>query len=172
MAVTPRRRRSVAAPDRVRVSASELNDVLQFMRLLWAIVHALDTASKRMSRHLGVTGPQRLVLRVVGIFPGLSAGQLAATLHVHPSTLTGVLRRLVRQKLLKRARHASDRRRAVLHLTPRGETLNAVTRGTVEESVARALGLASDRDRKATQRVLALLGDGLGRPMPANDRDG
>ena len=75
------------APTRTRLADETLPDVLQFMQLLWAVVHGLDKASKRMSAEIGVTGPQRLVLRVVGLFPGLSAGDLAAILHVHPSTL-------------------------------------------------------------------------------------
>jgi DNA-binding MarR family transcriptional regulator len=65
------------------------------MQLLWAVVHELEITSKRMTGEIGVTGPQRLVLRVVGLFPGLSAGELATILHLHPSTLTGVLQRLV-----------------------------------------------------------------------------
>lgn len=91
MATSPR---STRPADR---AARDLPDVLHFMRLLWAVVHGLDKASRRMARHVGVTGPQRLVLRVVGLFPGVSAGDVAAVLHVHPSTLTGVLRRLVAQ---------------------------------------------------------------------------
>jgi DNA-binding MarR family transcriptional regulator len=96
---------------------TELPDVLQFMQLLWAVVHALERTSKRMSGEIGVTGPQRLVLRVVGLSPGLSAGDLAAVLHVHPSTLTGVLQRLVSQRLLARSDDPRDRRRAILRLT-------------------------------------------------------
>jgi hypothetical protein len=76
----------------------ELPDVLQFMQLLWAIVHALQKTSKRMSAELGVTGPQRLVLRVVGLSPGISAGRLAAVLRLHPSALTGILQRLLNQR--------------------------------------------------------------------------
>lgn len=150
-----------------------LGDVLQFMQLLWGVVHALDTTSKRMRRELGVTGPQRLVLRFVGLFPGLSAGALAATLHVHPSTLTGVLKRLADQRLLKRSQDAADRRRAVLHLTARGEALNLEMRGTVEAAVAEALGHVSRGDRDATRRVLARLTRHLGRPSappPGRDR--
>ena len=77
----------------------QLPDVLQFMQVLWAVVHGLEQTSKRMRGRIGVTGPQRLVLRVVGLFPGLSAGDLATILHVHPSTLTGVIQRLVTQGL-------------------------------------------------------------------------
>ena len=127
------------------------------MRLLWAMAHALQKTSKRMNAELGVTGPQRLVLRVVGLFPGASAGTLSNILHVHPSTLTGVLRRLGDQRLLIRAAHPSDRRRAVLNLTPRGARVNAVSRGTVEVRVGRALKGVSARDRKITRLVLAAL---------------
>jgi MarR family transcriptional regulator, organic hydroperoxide resistance regulator len=103
----------------------ELPDVLQFMQLLWAVVHGLERTSKRMTTELGVTGPQRLVLRVVGLFPGMSAGDLAAILHVHPSTLTGVLRRLSEQGLLLRVSDVQDRRRAILRLSPAGQRVNA-----------------------------------------------
>ncbi|MBI4265811.1 MAG: winged helix-turn-helix transcriptional regulator [Acidobacteria bacterium] len=124
------------------------------MRLLWAMVHALQKASKRMGAELGVTGPQRLVLRVVGLFPGVSAGRLAAILHVHPSTLTGVLQRLVRQRLLIRSADRADRRRAVLALTTRGARLNAANRRTVEARVGLALKRVGARDRAITRLVL------------------
>jgi DNA-binding MarR family transcriptional regulator len=137
--------------------SSNLPDVMQFMRLLWALVHGLERTSKRMTGDIGVTGPQRLVLRVVGLFPGVSAGDLAAVLHVHPSTLTGVIQRLVAQRLLARTDDPRDRRRAVLRLTSRGVRANAVRRGTVEGAVAEALEGVSQRDRRATKRVLARL---------------
>jgi DNA-binding MarR family transcriptional regulator len=124
------------------------------MKLLWAVAHGLERTSKRMRGDIGVTGPQRLVLRVVGLYPGLSAGDVAATLHVHPSTLTGVIRRLVTQRLLIRTHDPRDRRRAVLRLSERGSRANAMRRGTVESAVAKALGSVSERDRAATRRVL------------------
>jgi DNA-binding MarR family transcriptional regulator len=134
-----------------------LPDVLQFMQLLWAVSHGLERRSKRMSSDLGVTGPQRLVLRVVGLSPGLSAGELAATLHVHPSTLTGVLQRLGEQKLLDRVDDPHDRRRAVLRLTRQGTRTNATRTGTVESAIADALKDVSAHDRAAARRVLERL---------------
>lgn len=138
-----------------------LPDVLEFMQLLWAVVHGLEKVSKRMTGEIGVTGPQRLVLRVVGLFPGMSAGDLASVLHVHPSTLTGVLQRLVDQRLLARADDPRDRRRAVLRLTSRGSKVNGVRRGTVEAAVAETLRGVSVRDRAATRRVLERLASHL-----------
>lgn len=138
-----------------------LPDVLQFMQLLWAVVHGLDQTSKRMRSRIGVTGPQRLVLRVVGLFPGLSAGDLATILHVHPSTLTGVIQRVVTQGLLVRADDPRDRRRAILRLTERGGRVNAARRATVESSVAEALDGVSKQDREAARRVLERLAQHL-----------
>ncbi|MBA2258964.1 MAG: MarR family transcriptional regulator [Acidobacteria bacterium] len=136
------------------------------MQLLWAVVHAMGRTSKRMTAELGVTGPQRLVLRVVGLFPGLSAGNLAAVLHVHPSTLTGVLRRLVAQRLLLRVDDPRDRRRAILRLSARGHRVNHVSRGTVESAVGEALDGVGNRDRVATRRVLERLTHHLTSPTP------
>jgi DNA-binding MarR family transcriptional regulator len=140
----------------------QLPDVLDFMQLLWAVVHGLERSSKGMAADLGVTGPQRLVLRVVGLFPGLSAGDLADVLHVHPSTLTGVLQRLVAQRLLVRVADSADRRRAVLRLAPKGARANAKRRGTVEAAVAAALADVQPADRLAARRVLERLAEHLG----------
>jgi MarR family transcriptional regulator, organic hydroperoxide resistance regulator len=150
----------------VQPPSDDLPGVLQFMQLLWAVTHGLERSSKRMNGEIGVTGPQRLVLRVAGLRPGLSAGDLATTLHVHPSTLTGVLQRLVRQRLLTRHYDPRDRRRAVLRLTARGARIGAVTQGTVESAVADALEGVSARDRAATRRVLERLASHL---LPSDD---
>ena len=134
-----------------------LSDTLQFMQMLWALMGVLDRTSKHMAIRIGVTGPQRLVLRLAGLRPGVSAGELAATLHVHPSTLTGVLQRLVQQRLLVRRAYARDRRRAMVQLTARGARINSARTGTVEAAVSRALARVTARDRAACWRVLDAL---------------
>lgn len=151
---------------------AELPDVLRFMQLLWAVVHGLETTSKRMTGELGVTGPQRLALRVVGLFPGVSAGRLAAILHVHPSTLTGVLQRLVAQRLLRRVGDPRDRRRAILHLTARGARVNAARDGTVEAAVAGTLKSTTPGDRAATKRVLQQLAEDLNQGRIGEESEG
>jgi MarR family transcriptional regulator, organic hydroperoxide resistance regulator len=135
------------------------------MRLLWELVHSLERASKRMNQQLGITGPQRLTLRVVGLFPGISAGQLAHILHIHPSTLTGVLRRLIHQRLVARSEAASDRRRVQLRLTPRGARINQRATGTVESAVSAALKRSPRRDRPAAQRLVSGLSAQLHRQL-------
>lgn len=117
-----------------------LGPVLEFMRTLWALDHALQSASKRMESRLRVTAPQRLVVRIVGRYPGISAGELSDVLHLHPSTLTGILRRLADHGLVERQADPGDARRALLSLTARGRAVDALRSGTVEAAVRRALG--------------------------------
>src|SRR5712691_8238461 len=116
-------------------AAYPLDPVLDFMRLLWSIEHGLQKMSKRMESELGITGPQRLVLRVVGQFPGLSAGDLAHIVRLHPSTITGILQRLVQRGLLARERDPSDNRRARLRLKRRAVAYTRTSPRTVEQMV-------------------------------------
>ncbi|MSP58775.1 MAG: MarR family transcriptional regulator [Myxococcales bacterium] len=127
------------------------------MRVVWAVDHGLHSTSKRMSAALGVTGPQRLVIRIVGKFPGISAGRLADILHVHKSTLTGVLRRLEERGVLERKHDSTDGRRAVFDLTARGRELDAQRAGTVEAAVRRALARVPAEKILIAQAVLQVL---------------
>jgi DNA-binding MarR family transcriptional regulator len=129
-----------------------LGKVLDFMRLIWAVDHGLQSLSKKMHASLGLTGPQRVTLRVLGRRPGVTAGDLAGILQVHPSTLTGVLHRLEGRGLVRRTRDPEDGRRALLELTPRGRKLDVPSPGTVESVVARVLsGIPPARIRTAAE---------------------
>ncbi len=141
-----------------------LGEVIEFMRLLWAVDHGLAASSKQMDAAFGVTGPQRLVIRIVGRHPGIAAGRIAEILHVHPSTLTGVLRRLVARGMLTRRVDPADARRALFALTPAGKKLDGVRTGTIEAKVRRALGRVSPRDLVAARKVLAAIAESLSPP--------
>jgi len=132
-----------------------LGRVLEFMRLLWAVDHALQSTSKWMETRLGVTGPQRLVIRMIGCFPGVSAGALADLLHVHPSTLTGVLRRLTDRGVIRRTADPRDSRRALFWLTARGRRVDRLRSGTVEAAITRAIANVPARNRAAARSMLA-----------------
>lgn len=143
----------------------EDGESVHFMRALWKLVHSLDVRSKRMARVLGVTGPQRLVMRMVGRHQGVSPGGLAELLDLHPSTLTGVLARLEQRGYLRRDVDPDDRRRVRLSLTVRGRKVDRERAGTVEAAVRRTLMRADPTQLRHTemliQRVAAeLLRDG------------
>ncbi len=142
--------------NRLGNAGDDLGPVLKFMKQLWALDHGLQLASKRMEATYGITGPQRLVVRLVGRSPGISAGALAEILHVDPSTLTGVLRRLESRGVLHRRPDPKDARRALLDLTPRGRQVDELRTGTIEQAVQRVLARMPE-DVFPAERILAAL---------------
>jgi MarR family transcriptional regulator, organic hydroperoxide resistance regulator len=127
------------------------------MQRLWDLAHALDVASKRMARTLGVTGPQRLVVRIIGQAPRATASEIAATLGIHPSTLTGILARLTARGLVRRAVDRADRRRARFSLTAAGQRINATSKGTIEAVVRRVLARTPPGSVATTTELVAAL---------------
>ena len=153
-----RKGRRTAQPDQT----ASLGEVLDFMRVLWAVDHGLQSRSKRMGREIGVTGPQRVVIRLVGRFPGISAGELADLLHLHPSTLTGILSRLLDRELVSRESDPLDARRALFKLTSDGRKLDQTKSGTVEAAVRKALSKVPATRLEAAREVLESIADSLG----------
>lgn len=130
---------------------------LEFMRLMWAVDHELQSVSKRMIGRLGLTAPQRLAVRFIGRQPGLTPSELATLLHLDPGTVTGIVRRLEEGRLVTRTRDAADTRRMHLALTSKGQQLNRRRRGTVEAAVRRMLGGVPAADLQAASRVMKML---------------
>lgn len=140
-----------AAP---RSRVDQLPSTLAFMRLLWAVDHGLRSVSKQMQARIGMTGPQRVVLRIVGRFPRVMPSELAELLHLDRGTLTGILERLSAQQLLVREPHDEDGRSVLLRLTARGRLLDQETAGTVEACVRRALASVPRASIDAAKQVL------------------
>ncbi|MFN7982477.1 MAG: MarR family transcriptional regulator [Vicinamibacterales bacterium] len=149
---------SLASSDPVGES---LDPVLDFMRLLWTIEHGLQSTSKRMENSLGITGPQRLVLRVVSQYPGLSAVELAHIVRLHPSTLTGVIQRLVDKKLLLRERDPRDGRRMRLRARAGAQRFTQNSPGTVESAVQAVLERVPPAHVRHARTVLAAVATAL-----------
>jgi DNA-binding MarR family transcriptional regulator len=140
-----------------------LGGALDFLRLLWAVDHGLQRRSKRMEAELGVTGLQRTVIRLIGRFPHITAGHLADLVHVHPSTLTGVLQRLVARGFVARERDPEDARVARFVLTASGRKIDGRQTGTIEAAVRRALGRIPDAKLAVAREVLSAVTEELSR---------
>ena len=117
----------------------QIAPVLEFMRSLWALDHALQRASIRMEAVLGLTAPQRFVIRILGALPRLTPADLAALLHVDRGSVTALLKRLEARELVARSPDHQDGRRVLLSLTLEGQLLDIPTEETVEAATGRAL---------------------------------
>ena len=127
---------------------------LVFLRTVWALDHRLQSHSKRMKARSGVTGPQRLVLRVLELRPETAPSELARILFFHKSTVTVILRSLEKAKLVQRSPNAQDRRAVVLTLTPKGRRMAAQRSGTVEAVFRRTFAKMPPHDVQVARRVL------------------
>jgi DNA-binding MarR family transcriptional regulator len=76
---------------------------------------------------------------------------------IHPSTLTGVLRRLEQRRVIRRSADPEDGRRAIFELTPLGRRIEQQRGGTVEATVEKALASLSRAEIECATAVLAKL---------------
>jgi DNA-binding MarR family transcriptional regulator len=139
----------------------QLGPTLEFLTLLWELDHELEAVSSRMKAAFGLTAQQRMLIRILGRFPGLSAGQLAELLRIHPGTLSTALARLERRGLLARRRDAGDRRRVIVALTAKGRRFDVPMRSTVESAVAQVLRQVTRRDIETFKGCLRALTEAL-----------
>jgi MarR family transcriptional regulator, organic hydroperoxide resistance regulator len=140
-----------------RENIPPLGDSLDLIRRIWSVAHGLEVLSARMSKTLGITAQQRMILRIAGRFPGITAGRLSELLCVDAATVSSALARLQRRGLVSRERDRRDRRRVSVALTERGRELDAPAAGTVEAAVDDVLAQATGEDVRAAHRVLAAL---------------
>jgi DNA-binding MarR family transcriptional regulator len=126
--------------------------------------------SKHMLKTIGVTGPQRAVIRLIGRNPGLAAKDIAGRAHHHPSTLSIILRSLEANGHVLRKVDSRDGRRVRLELSASGRRLDRKQSGTVESAVRRALARLDPNETIAVRRALGVLVEELERGAGAEDR--
>lgn len=140
-----------------------LGRALQFLERVWHVNHAMQRVSTRMQREIGITGPQRMIIRCVGRYPGLTASQLASILHLDRGSISAALNRLEEKGLLERRTDPLDGRRVALGLTAAGRGADQPTEHTIESTLDHLLQNTSAADREATERVLVALAEALER---------
>lgn len=138
-----------------------LGPPLEFLRPLWRLNHALERASHRMNKVLGLTAQQRFLLRCIGRFPGITPGDAARALHVDPGTVSSTVRRLEAKNLVRRSKDPTDSRRTTLGLTSKGRSLDRPEARSVEAAVERLLSASAPEEVGAALRLIERLVDFL-----------
>ena len=89
-------------------------------RLLLQARESLMAHTRPSLREHGLSDQQWRVLRVLGEHGTVETGRVAREAYILGPSLTGVLARMERDGLVRRARDAADQRRTVVEATPRG----------------------------------------------------
>jgi DNA-binding MarR family transcriptional regulator len=87
----------------------------------------------------------------------MSAGELAACERVQPPSMTKVLANLEERGLVRREVHPTDRRQAVIEITPAGEALLEDERRSRDAWLTKQLATLSADERALLQRVIPIL---------------
>lgn len=127
------------------------------MNHLRRIVRAVELYSREVEAAYGLTGPQLWALWSLAKNGPMALKDLAAAMHLDPSTVVGVVDRLEAKGLLVRERDTKDRRRVRLTLTAKGRALEKKAPHPAQDRLIKGLsGLRLDRLR-SLERTLAFL---------------
>ena len=108
--------------------------------------------------------PQIHALLWLGHDGALTMGDLARRISVTEKTVTGLVDRLERDRVVDRARDDADRRVVRVHLTARGAALHRRIDAEIHAKVTAFLRLLGPRDRRALFTILDRLTERLARP--------
>ena len=95
----------------------------QLLVALRKVIRAIDMRSKELSREVGLTGPQLMVLQEVGKRPGVVVKQIAESITLSPATVTSILDRMESRGHLSRVRSTEDKRKVGVFLTDAGQQI-------------------------------------------------
>lgn len=126
------------------------------------LVNTLHSESRETQRAQGVTAAQLFVLSELKRSPNLSIKELAERTMTHQSTVSVVVRRLVRRKLVRKKRALDDARRVELTLTAEGMKVLHEAPEAFQLRLRRALESLDEGDQRALSNALSRLIAGLG----------
>lgn len=110
-----------------------------------------------MELRLGVTGPQRMILRLISRFPAIPTKMISQILKLHASSVSTSVRRLEAKGQLVRIRTEEDGPSGILELTESGRAIASPQDRTIESALrAFVHGVANETLNEATQVLDAL----------------
>lgn len=128
--------------------ATRGDDVAEVVNLLRRLFRGVHQYSKAMLRRTGFSAPQVWAVNLIGADPGLSLRALSERMFAHPSTVSGVVDRLVERGVVDRAVDPRDRRGVRLTLTTAGRRELRRCPPPIQDALRRAVaGLPPARRR-------------------------
>lgn len=106
------------------IEKSNLNDIVESFRCVRKTFFRLLTQQSEKS---GITGIQFYAMKIMRREEQIGVTDLAEKMQLGPSTVSGVVDRLVKSELVERHRSLDDRRSVSLILTEKGKEVHDVT---------------------------------------------
>ncbi|MFW8591497.1 MarR family winged helix-turn-helix transcriptional regulator [Glaciecola sp. 2405UD65-10] len=97
-----------------------MNKDEELLVALRKVIRAIDMRSRQLSKEVGLTGPQLLILQKVGKQTGVMVREIADDINLSSATVTNILDRMEARKLVERIRSTQDKRKVGVFLTEEG----------------------------------------------------
>jgi DNA-binding MarR family transcriptional regulator len=124
---------------------------------LRALIMAGERYRLVVADSVGLGATDSLAISYLAVDGALGQSELARGLGLTSSAATALVDRLERHGVAKRARHPSDRRRSLIGLTARGESLAAAG----QQPLLASLALVDPSDLTTVSRWLGVIADAL-----------
>jgi DNA-binding MarR family transcriptional regulator len=124
----------------------------QIVNGLRRVVQAIELYSQEVKKSYGLTGPQLWALKTIRRLGNLSSSDLAAALAVQPSSLSVLVDRLERRRLVRRVRPRADKRYVEIELTRLGASTAAKSPEAAQGRLLHGLGRLTPGQRRAIRR--------------------
>lgn len=142
----------------------------QAVEMLHQIFQAVDVFSRQTLRDFGVTGPQIWALRTIEEAGIATMGDLSQGMHLHMSTITGIIDRLEAAKLVNRERSSSDARVTELSLTAKGRIILAKAPEPPRSKAARGLRRLTPKQLRQVRSSLIHIAEAMDVDLDPTDR--
>jgi DNA-binding MarR family transcriptional regulator len=136
-------------------------DVREALDALRQIVQTLRVGRAGEHRD-GLSSAQLFALQQIGEHPDASVNDIAALTFTHQSSVSVVIQRLVRQRLVAKVPANDDRRRNKLALTTRGRRVLSLAPAAVQEDLIAAIASLGATDRRLLARSLGEIARRIG----------
>ncbi len=140
---------------------TEINQEEQVLINLRQIIRATDIYSRHLSKQVGLTAPQLLILQAVRRMGAVSISKLSQEVSLSQATVTNIIDRLEGRGLVARHRSTEDRRVVHATLTEEGVTKIEEAPTPLQDTFSKQFAALSDWEQSmivaALQRVAAMM---------------
>jgi DNA-binding MarR family transcriptional regulator len=139
------------------VTTATRSGIAELAALLRPSLLRLTRIIRNQRVDMSVTLTQLSAMATLNSRGPMSAGELAACERVQPPSMTKVLANLEERGLVAREAHPSDRRQAIIAITPAGEELLDSERRSRDAWLSRRLSELTADERAALRNVIPVL---------------
>lgn len=139
-----------------------LEKVDRVLTTLRRIIRELDSHSRQISQHHGMTVPQLVLLQEIAAQGTVSVGDLAREVSLSQATVTSILDRLAARDLIVRRRGETDKRVVRVELTASGQSVLQTAPPLLQERFVAAFGRLRDWEQSQILSSLERVADMMG----------